>query len=280
MSRGIMDTIIGGMEAAAGGILIATGIGAPIGAALIVAGAGEIMTGIAQMLEKQPGQGIATTNSVYPWNYIYGTMKVPGAEIFSETNSITQTGATTSNDKQWHRVFALACHPTDSLLEVRLDGQVLNLVQQASSDPNTTIWQSASPSQTTCNVTSISRSGGIVTMKVSGGFAASFNGQTMVVSGVRDNTYNGVWTMWLPNPADLTTWQYQCGGADGSSSGGKCETCLPDYSNKVHVEFQNGNQDAYLPRLARSADRKHVTAHMVSDRCLLWSHGRVCADGL
>src|SRR6202008_1593393 len=111
------------------------------------------------------------------------------------------------NDKQWHRVFALACHPCEALLEVRLDGQTLNLVSQSSSDPNTTIWQSASPTQTTRNLQATSRSGGLVTMVVSGGFASSFNGQTMVVSGVADNTYNGVWTMWLPNPSDLTTWE-------------------------------------------------------------------------
>jgi hypothetical protein len=267
MSKGIVDTVIGGAEIAAGAVLIATGVGAPFGAALIIAGAGEVMTGIAEMLTKQPGQGVATTNPIGPYNYIYGTMKVPGVEIFSETNS--QTGSsTTSNDKQWHRVFALACHPTDSLVEVRLDGQTLNLVQQPSSDPNTTIWQSASPHQTTCNITSISRSGGIVTMKVSGGFARSFNGQTMVVSGVRDNTYNGVWTLWLPNPADLTMWQYCCGGADGSSSGGRCETCLPDYSNKVHIEFQNGNQTRSFPTL--------LAAQVGSTSPLTWLPTDVC----
>jgi len=268
MSRGIISTVIGGLEIAAGAVLAATGVGAPFGAALIIAGAGEVMTGIAEMLEKQPGQGVATTNPVAAYNYIYGTMKVPGVEIFSETNAITGSGGSTSNDKQWHRVFALACHPCDALLEVRLDGQTLNLVAQWSTDPNTAIWQSASPTQTTCNITSISRSGGLVTMVVSGGFASSFNGQTMVVSGVADNTYNGVWTMWLPNPSDLTTWEYQCGGANGTSSSGKCETCLPDYSNKVHVEFQNGNQTATFPTL--------LAAQIGSSSPLTWLSTDVC----
>lgn len=268
MSKGIMATVIGGLEIAAGSVLVATGVGAPFGAALIVAGAGEVVTGIAQMLDKQPGQGVATTNPVGAYNYIYGTMKVPGVEIFSETNSVTQTGATTSNDKQWHRVFALACHPCEALLEVRLDGQVLNLVPQSSSVANTWIWQSASPHQTTCNITSISRSGGIVTMHVSGGFASSFNGQTLLVSGVADNTYNGVWTMWLPNPSDLTTWEFVCGGADGSSSGGRCETCLPDYSNKVHIEFQNGLQTQTFPGLLK--------AQVGSTSPLTWTNTDVC----
>ncbi|HEY2467975.1 MAG TPA: hypothetical protein VGI45_09035 [Terracidiphilus sp.] len=268
MSRGIVSTVIGGLEIAAGAVLVATGVGAPFGAALIIAGAGSVMTGIAQMLEKQPGQGVATTNPVGAYNYIYGTMKVPGVEIFSETNSITGSGGTTSNDKQWHRVFALACHPTDSLLEVRLDGQVLNLVPQSSSDPNTTIWQSASPTQTVCNITSISRSGGIVTMVVSGGFAATFNGQSMLVTGVADNTYNGVQTVWLPNPADLTTWAFQNGGANGSSSGGNARTCLPDYSNKVHVEFQNGNQTATFPTL--------LAAQIGSTSPITWTATDVC----
>lgn len=268
MSKGIVATVIGGAEIAAGAVLVATGVGAPFGVALIMAGAGEVMTGIAQMLEKQPGQGVATANPVGPYNYIYGTMKVPGVEIFSETNSITGTGSNTSNDKQWHRVFVLACHPTEALLEVRLDGQVLNLVQQSSSDPHTTIWQSASPTQTTRNITSISRSGGVVTMQVSGSFDPSFNGQTLLVSGVADNTYNGVWTMWLPNPADLTTWEYQCGGADGSSSGGRCETCLPDYSNKVHIEFQNGNQTRTFPTL--------LAAQIGSTSPLTWTATDVC----
>lgn len=268
MSKGIMATVIGSVEIAAGAVLLATGVGAPFGYALIVSGAGEVMTGIAQMLQQQPGQGVSTVNPIAAYNYIYGTMKVPGVEIFSETNAITGTGGTTSNDKQWHRVFVLACHPCEELVEVRLDGQTLNLVPQSSSDPNTTIWQSATPTQTTCSITSISRSGGLVTMVVSGGFAASFNGQTMVVSGVADNTYNGVWTMWLPNPSDLTTWEYQCGGADGSSSGGRCETCLPDYSNKVHVEFQNGNQTATFPTL--------LAAQIGSTSPLTWLPTDVC----
>lgn len=268
MSKGIVSTVIGGVEIAAGAVLMATGIGAPFGAALIVAGAGQVMSGVAQMLEDQPGHGVATTNPVAPYDFIYGTMKVPGTCIFSETNAITGTGGTTSNDKQWHRVFALACHPTEALLEVRLDGQTLNLVQQQSSDPNTTIWQSATPTQTVCSITSITRSGGVVTMKVSGGFSATFNGQTMVVSEVDDNTYNGVWTVWLPNPSDLTTWQYQCGGADGSGSGGSVETCLPDYSNKVHVEFQNGNQTQTFPTL--------LAAQIGSTSPLTWTATDVC----
>ena len=73
MSKGIVDTVIGGAEIAAGAVLLATGVGAPFGAALIIAGAGEVMTGIAEMLEKQPGQGVATTNPIGPYNYIYGT---------------------------------------------------------------------------------------------------------------------------------------------------------------------------------------------------------------
>lgn len=268
MSKGIMATVIGGLEIGVGSILVATGVGAAFGAALIIAGAGSVLTGIAEMLEKQPGQGVATMNPVGAYNYIYGTMKVPGVEIFSETNSVTQTGATTSNDKQWHRVFVLACHPTEALLEVRLDGQVLNLVSQSSSVANTWIWQSASPTQTTCNITSISRSGGIVTMHVSGGFASSFNGQTMLVSGVDNNSYNGSWVMWLPNSSDLTTWEFVCGGADGSSSGGKCETCLPDYSNKVHVEFQNGLQTQTFPGL--------LEAEVGSTSPLTWTNTDVC----
>src|ERR1700744_6402810 len=103
MSKGIVSSVTGGLEAAVGGILVGTGIGAPFGAALIMAGAGSLLTGVGEMLAKQPGQGVATQNPIGPYNYIYGTMKVPGVEIFTETNSITGTGATTSNDKQWHR---------------------------------------------------------------------------------------------------------------------------------------------------------------------------------
>jgi len=268
MSKGIISTVIGGAEIAAGAVLMATGVGAPFGAALIIAGAGQVMTGVASILAKQPGQGVATTNPIGAYNYIYGTMKVPGVEIFSETNSITQTGSHTSNDKQWHRVFALACHSTDSLVEVRLDGQVLNLVPQSSSVAHTTIWQSASPSQTVRTITSISRSSGIVSMHVSGGFSSTMNGQSILVSGVADNTYNGVWTMWLPNPADLTTWEYVCGGANGSSSGGKAETCLPDYSDKIHVEFQNGLQTHTFPGLLK--------AQVGSTAPLTWNTTDVC----
>jgi hypothetical protein len=80
MSKGIIDTIIGGLEVAAGILLevISGGLN-PAGYFLIAAGAGMILTGIGTLLSGNAlGVVQASRNPIEPWRIIYGRSRVGG----------------------------------------------------------------------------------------------------------------------------------------------------------------------------------------------------------
>jgi hypothetical protein len=248
--------VTGALEVAGGavtGILAGwTGVGA-VGAAVMIASG--LATIAASALSRPPeGSGIGTTSSIGMWNYAYGDVKVAGVKIFQETNSSQGT----SHNDELHRVYAVACHPTEAFIALYLNGQLVNLISSG-----TNIWDSASPTQTVLSITSITVSSGVATVVFSGSLAALFEGQTMQFTGVGDNTLNGKWVMSLPNPADLTTWEFNCGGSNRSTSGGSATTTIPNYSNKIHVEFLNGLQTSTFPGLLASN-----TSWAASDLCI------------
>ncbi len=117
--------------------------------------------------------------------------------------------------------------------------------------PHGTGYISVSPTQQQISITSISRSGGLVTVKLSSGLANA-NGTTVYVKDVADNTYNCICIITQPNPADNTTFTYVAGGADGSSSGGILGTAFEDVGGRVYVEFLNGNHTSTFPTLLAS----------------------------
>jgi hypothetical protein len=117
--------------------------------------------------------------------------------------------------------------------------------------------------QVTCNISSISRSAGVVTMVLSSPMPSGTKGTTLLVSGVKDNTYNGTWTVSQPNPSDFTTWTYVCGGSNSSSTGGKAKTTYSDYKDKIRVSFLNGNRTSTFSTLLAAG-----TSWKSTDLCL------------
>jgi hypothetical protein len=138
------------------------------------------------------------------------------------------------------------------------DGGVIG----AGTTPNGVGYDSYSPTQQSIAVSSIARSSGVVTVHLAQALP-NYNGQTALIKNVHDNTYNGAWVLTQPNPADSTTFTYLCGGADGSSSGGTVNTTYPDYSNKIHVEWLDGNHKSTFPGLLASN-----TSWTANDLCL------------
>src|SRR5690348_11831002 len=111
MSKGIVDTILGGALIAAG-VLVEIGTlggGTPLAAFLISSGAGMLLTGIGTLISKGPLQGFQTTtkNPIAPWQIIYGRARVGGTPVF-----INSFG---DQDKYLDLVIVLAAHPCESV---------------------------------------------------------------------------------------------------------------------------------------------------------------------
>jgi hypothetical protein len=267
MAKAVTEVAIG--AAAIGAAILIPGGGIAIGSLLIshaaavgalvsIAGS-EIMAGLADALKSnQGGLAVGVTTPIGPWSYVYGTQKVGGVEIFRESNNATGAGGNTSNDKQLHRVYALSCHPCAlGSWQLRIDGKQV-LVQPSGSD-----WVSYSPTQVQYNITSISRTNGVVTMTLSGSMPVGTDGTTLQVRSVRDNSFNGTWTVIQPNPNDRTTFTFVCGGANTSSTGGNARTTYSDYKDKIRVSFLNGNHTSTFPTLLAAG-----TTWRASDLCL------------
>lgn len=224
-----------------------------MGASMALAGA---LSGLSSLMGNQGGVRTAAKNPIGSWGYAYGFQLVAPTEIFQESNNSQGT----SNNKELHRVFALACHPCAigplGTWQLRIDGKAVLFHQNGSA------FDSYSPTQTTLNITSATRAAGVVTIKLSGSLS-NYNGLPALITTLSDNTMNGTWLLTQPNPSDATTFTYVCGGNNGSATGGKCKTTYPDYSNKIHVEFLNGNHTSTFPGLLSSN-----TSWSTSDLCL------------
>jgi hypothetical protein len=220
----------------------------------------SVMAGVSDALKgsQQGGLAVGVTTPVGPWSYVYGTQKVGGVEIFRESNSNTGASGSTSNNKQLHRVYALAAHPCAlGNWQLRIDGKQV-LMTASGSD-----WVSYSPTQTTRNVTSISRSNGVVTMQLDGAMPAGTDGQTLKITNVSNNYFNGTYVVTQVTPGDFTKWSYVCGGSDMSTSGGKVSTTYSDYKDKIRVSFLNGNHKSTFSTLLAAG-----TSWKGSDLCL------------
>jgi hypothetical protein len=201
------------------------------------------MEGLSALSSNKGGIAVSVTTPIGPWAYVYGTQKVGGVEIFRESNNNTGGGGSTSNNKQLHRVYALACHPCHiGSFQLRIDGKVVEV------SPNGSGYSSVSPTQLTPSIVSISRTNGLVTMKLSSGLPNA-DGTTIFTKNVADPTFNCVAIISQPNPADNTTFTYVNGGPDTSSSGGICSTTYADYKDKIYVEFKNGNHTSTFTTL-------------------------------
>ena len=132
MAQAITEVALGAAAIAAPFVLPGMGIAisATLANSLISAGASMAlsgaMSGLAALTNNQGGLAVGTTTPIGPWGYIYGQQKVGGVEIFRQSNSSQGT----SNNKELHRVYALACHPSiadggggSTPFQLRIDGK-------------------------------------------------------------------------------------------------------------------------------------------------------------
>lgn len=202
-------------------------------------GASMIASGTAGLLASPPpGQGVSSINPIKAWDVAYGQVKVPGTFVYDESNGGILSNGSNTYDKCFQAVYMLACHPIKSIDQVRMGGKQIPLGPGGSGALSTEWTYTPSTNQGKTYITSASRSNGIVTIKLNSNLLIGENGQTLSVQNVYDNTFNGQWIVTQPNPADNTTFTYQCGGPDTTPnvSGAFVLTCLPDYKNRIHVD--------------------------------------------
>lgn len=246
-----------GIGAAAIAAAFIPGVGPALSVELISAGAsmaaGGIISGVASLLMSDGGVSGAMRNPIGAHNYQFGNCSVAGTTVFLTANSNTG-GGTTSDDKQLHIVRVLNAHPSaiGSSWQLYVGGKPCQMT------PNGPGYLSVSPTQLQISITSISRSGGLVTFVLSSGLANA-NGTTCYVKNVADPTYNCICILTQPNPADDTTFTYVCGGANGSSTGGVLGTAYEDVGGRVYVEFLNGNHTSTFSTLLSSGTQWGAT---------------------
>jgi hypothetical protein len=226
-----------------------------MGASMALSGA---MSGLAALEGGHSGISVGVSSPVGPWGYIYGTQKVGGVKIFEESNNNTGGDGSTSHNKQLHRVYALACHPSSiGNFQFRIDGK------QVLVNPSGSGYASYSPTQLHPSITSMSRdANGLVTFQIAEGIA-NLDGESIQITKAQDNTFNGVWIVTQPNPADDTTFTFVCGGPVASTTGGQCWTLYADYKDKIYIEFLNGNHTSTFQRLLAAG-----TSWGATDLCL------------
>jgi hypothetical protein len=236
-----VGVIIGGLEILGGAVLIATGFGAPLGAMLISAGVGTILTGVGTLLSGSGGAQSAATggvstasrNPVAPWLVVYGRSAVGGTIVH-----LNEFG---SDNKWLDIVIVLACHPCQAVDALLFDKQLVRMT-----DHGDGTYDSFTPTQETVSITSINRVKGVVTVHLSSAITLLSPGDNIVVSGLlSDTAFNGKYPV---GSVSGTTCTYICGGDDITvSSTGSVTTTWPDYGAKVHMEVLLGNHSATFP---------------------------------
>ncbi len=214
---------------------------------LIGAGSALVMGGIGTLLTKQQqGLGANTMNPIEPWNVVYGQAKIGGTCIYLE-----ETG---QSDKYLHMIYALACHPCNSIDYVVFDNKRVCLDTSGNSisfgDSTVVIG-----TQQTVNIAKITRQNDVVTVIMTGPMTLPastaagpplLTGDTVQIQNVSgDNTLNGQFVIQVLNS---TTFTYVSGGNPISLTGeGSVLTQWPDYGDTIHVEYATGWQGPGLP---------------------------------
>jgi hypothetical protein len=265
MAKAVTEVAVGAAAIAAAALIPGAGIAAAaaflhvsagaLTGALVSIGASEIMAGLAAAMQtNHAGVAVGVTTPVGPWGYIYGRQMVGGIEIFRESNSSQGT----SNNKELHRVYVLACHPCAlGSWQLRIDGKQVLVTNDGAG------YKSVEPTQQSSAIASISRTAGVVTMVLTSDIFDA-DGTTLQVRNAGDNTLNGTWTVTQPNPSDTKTFTYVCGGPDTTTlHSGSAQTTYANYLDKIYIELLDGNHTATFEGLLASG-----TTWSASDLCL------------
>jgi hypothetical protein len=218
-------------------------------------GAGLALSGVEGLIATPPpGQGVTSQNPIAPWQISYGQVKVGGTVVYLEDNGGILSNGSNTYDKCHNRVVMVAAHPIKSVDQVRMNGKTIPLGPGGSGAQSTTWTFTPDTNQNQTNIASIHRASGVVTIVLTAGISGQ-NGLQFNVQSVADNTFNGVFTVTQPNPADDTTFTYLCGGVDASASGGFILTCYPDYKNRIHCDLTSclGNHSNTFPELVNNS---------------------------
>src|SRR5215472_3198265 len=254
MAKAVTEIAIGAAAIGAaiaipgGGIAIGTLMishAAAVGALVSLSGS-MIMSGIADALKKnQGGLAVAVTTPIGAHGYVYGEQKVGGVEIFLQSNNSQGT----SNNKELHRVYVLACHPCNlTSWQLRIDGRQV-LVRPSSTGAG---WDSYPPAQISAGISSMTRdANGVVTVHLSADVPGQ-DGNSIQITYANDNTFNGVWIVTQPNKTDPRTYTFICGGVPTTTSGGQFSTLYSNYKDKIHIELLDGTHAATFPGLLAS----------------------------
>jgi hypothetical protein len=225
-----IGVIIGGIEIIGGAILVATGVGGPLGGYLISAGVGMVLTGIGTLLSQGPltGTAVLSRNPVAPWNVVYGRQKLGGILVhLSEFDE---------NNKYLDLVIVLACHASQGNVVLLFDGQRVRL------DAN---GCSFTPTQQTISFVSITRANGVVAVVLTSPITDLQTGDTLQIQNVSDHTFNGRYAVTVVDSLHFT---YICGGSATTVSGsGQALTLWPNYKAKVHMEVLLGDHTDTFP---------------------------------
>lgn len=243
MSKFIPE-FVGGLEIAAGAVLLATGVGAPLAWPLIAAGAGTLISGIGTLLSKGPVNGFATTmrNPVAPREVVYGRVRTGGTLVY-----FNQWG---DSDKMWDLVIAIATHPCESIDAVLFDQQRVQIdttARPAGSHPSS--GTSFTPVQQRVTIAHIQRTNGVVTVTLLANIPYLIEGDHLQITDVPgDLTLNGTFqvaqilSQVFGSPGSIV-FTYLSGGPNSDvTAAGHVTTLWADYGRKVYFEPLLGGQ--------------------------------------
>jgi hypothetical protein len=256
LSKGIITTIIGGVEIAAGAVLFITTPGMQgVGIGLMVSGAGMVLAGVGTMLSQGPHSGTETTvrNPIAPWNIRYGQGRVGGTMIFCNSFG--------DNDKYLDIVVVLAAHACKNVDSLLLNQQRVTLRTPI---PTPHGWRSNTYGSDIAgdynqgydivSTNDITRTDNILKIHLSGKPPSAFSslqvGDQVVITGVHpvNSLVNGVWPIYTIDRSNGIDMTFISGGPSIPGTitivnSGNIKTNFPDYRSKVYMEVMLGSQN-------------------------------------
>ena len=245
MSKGIIETVAGGLALAAG-ILIdigtfgaATPLLVAIAGMLIGAGAGMVMSGIGTMIAGTGSQtgflASATRNPIAPWEVGYGRCRIGGTIVY--------IGEFGDKNKFLDLVIVVAAHVCDAVDALLFDNQRVQI------DPGNN--RSFTPVEQTISITRIQRYKSLVTVTLNQDIPYLMDGDQVLIQNVHPvaAVLNGKFGVTIVGRAGGgLTFSYLSGGMEidiptyGGSETGQVTTLWPDYGKQVHMEVMLGTQ--------------------------------------